>query len=453
MFLKLAPLPHSRPVPNAVDFEAGMTGRLVRCSFLGQGVEGAGGPGYPFVVLAYSGGRAGRTEALQNFQRKLRRYDPERDGRFLSNTWGDRNRDLRINAGFMRKEIAAGAALGVDVVQIDDGWQKGFTMNSARGKGVWTGYWKQDPQFWDVDRTRFPEGLKPLVKEAAAQGMKFGLWFGPDSVDDFVNWQRDAARLLELHRNDGIDYFKIDSVKAVTKAGESNLRRMFDTVLRESQGKVVFDLDVTAEIRPGYFGLPDVGPIFVENRYTDFHRYWPHQTLRNLWKLAQYVDPLRLRMEVLNESRNEDKYAGDPLAPSRYSPDMLFATVMMSNPLGWFETSNLPESYGKIMAPLIAEWKRQRARMFSQTILPVGDAPDGTNWTGFVTFSPDRTSGYVLMFRGVNAPEEWSAAVNVFRTGATELQTLGGSGTVSWRNGRLGVKIPSSPGFVWARFQ
>ena len=74
-------------------------------------------------------------------------------------------------------------------------------------------------------------------------------------------------------------------------------------MLRESKGKVVFDLDVTAEIRPGYFGVPDAGPIFVENRYTDFHRYWPHQTLRNLWKLAQYVDPLRLRMEFLNNTR------------------------------------------------------------------------------------------------------------------------------------------------------
>ena len=56
-------------------------------------------------------------------------------------------------------------------------------------------------------------------------------------------------------------------------------------MLQESGGRVVFDLDVTAEIRPGYFGVPDVGPIFIENRYTDFHRYWPHQgTLRNLRK-------------------------------------------------------------------------------------------------------------------------------------------------------------------------
>ena len=108
------------------------------------------------------------------------------------------------------------------------------------------------------------------------------------------------------------------------------------TVLRESAGRIVFDLDVTAQLRPGYFGMIGTGPLFVENRYTDWHKYWPHQTLRNLWQLAWWVDPCRLRMEFLNQSRNTEKYADDPLAPSRYAPDTLFATVFFANPLGWF---------------------------------------------------------------------------------------------------------------------
>ena len=41
---------------------------------------------------------------------------------------------------------------------------------------------------------------------------------------------------LELHRNDGIDYFKIDGVKAITKEGERNLRRMFDRVQKCFRG-------------------------------------------------------------------------------------------------------------------------------------------------------------------------------------------------------------------------
>jgi alpha-galactosidase len=46
-----------------------------------------------------------------------------RDGLFLSNTWGHRSRDARINADFIAREVEAGTRLGVDVVQIDDGWQ------------------------------------------------------------------------------------------------------------------------------------------------------------------------------------------------------------------------------------------------------------------------------------------------------------------------------------------
>ena len=413
----------------------------------------SGGAGYPYVVLAYTGGRMGRTEALQKFQRQLRPYVAGRDGMFLSNTWGDRSRDLRINADFMRKEIDAGSALGVDVIQIDDGWQTGRTMNSARGPGVWTGYWSENPNFWQPDAVRFPGGLQALTKQAASKGMKFGLWFGPDSSNDFSNWERDADRLLELHRQDGIDYFKIDGVKAVTKTGERNLRRMFDRVQEETKGAVVFDLDVTAETRPGYFGVSDVGPLFVENRYTDFHGYWPHQTLRNLWQLASYVDPLRLRMEVLNNERNQALYSGDALAPANYKADTLFATVMFSNPLGWFETSNLSPQYTARMSKLVSTWKAQREHLFSDTILPIGEAPDGTNWSGFAAFNSDHNSGYVLLFRGVGAPAEWTERVPVFGLHKHAVQLLGGEGAVTVDQGEIKARVSESPGFVWARVE
>ena len=443
VFLKLAPLPHARPVKDAWDLEAAVKGRTLQCTLAGAS--------YPAIVLAYSGGRAGRSEALQTFQRQLRPYVPTRDGMFLSNTWGDRSRDLRINADFMGKEIDAGSALGVDVIQIDDGWQTGRTANSGRGAGVWNGFWADNPNFWLPDKARFPGGLQPLVKQAAAKGMKFGLWYAPDSSNSFSNWNRDASRLLELHREDKIDYFKIDGVKALTKEGERNLGRMFERVQQETKGAVVFDLDVTAEVRPGYFGMPDVGPLFVENRYTDFHGYWPHQTLRNLWQLSQYVDPRRLRIEVLNNQRNQQQYAGDPLAPSVYPPDYLFATAMFANPLGWFEISNLPAEYRASMAQLVSVWKQHRTEMFRDTTLPVGQPPDGTNWSGFAAFNAERTSGYVLYFRGIGAPLKWREPLTVFGSNAKRIQPLAGDGSVVIDGGELTVQIPQTPGYVWVR--
>jgi alpha-galactosidase len=283
--------------------------------------------------------------------------------------------------------------------------------------------------------------------------MRFGLWFGPDSSNDFSNWEKDAAKILDLHRTTGIDYVKIDGVKAVSKTGEVNLRRFFDRVMNDSDGKVTFDLDVTAEVRPGYFGMMNVGPLFVENRYTDWHRYWPHQTLRNLWKLAQYVDPVRLRMEFLNQTRNPNQYADDPLAPSAYSPAYLFATTMFSNPLGWFETSNLPANYFAEVAPLVKRWKQERTKLFAGTTVPVGEAPDGVAWTGFVSVAADRRSGYALVFREASTEAEWRMDFPLLAKGTYTVTPLGGDGSAVLNGGMMSVKIPQARQFLWVRVE
>ena len=444
-FLKLAPLPHARQDKGAVDFHVNPGTRSVASFF----------NGYPVAVLGYRGGRTGRTRALHALQRSLREVRPGRDGLFLSNTWGDRSRDARINEAFLLKEVEAGAALGVEVVQIDDGWQKGRSANSvaARGKGVWNGYWAADPNFWDADPARFPNGLEKVVKAARDKGMNFGLWFGPDSSNDAANWQRDADHLLGFHRRMGIHYFKIDSMKTHNVESLRRQRAMFDRMLEGSNGAITFDLDVTAEIRPGYFGLPDIGPLFVENRYTDFHRYWPHQTLRNLWMLSQTVDPLRLRMEVLNNTRNGDKYKGDPLAPALYKPDTLFAVAMMASPLGWFEVSNLPPEYTAQMRPLVAAWKAERARMHGGAIVPVGAAPDGMTWTGFVSAAADGKGGYALLFRELNAKADYALALGGLVAGATRATVLGGRGVAKVEADTLTVNVPEKLDFVWVKIE
>jgi alpha-galactosidase len=443
VFVKFAPLPHARPMKSAYDCQVNGTQRQVR--FAGQG--------YPYVLLAYSGGRAGMTAALHGLQRQLRRYQPERDGMFLSNTWGDRSADGRVSEEFLMKEIEAGARLGVDVVQIDDGWQKGMSGNSAFGKGAWGKFYEADPNFWSPHPTRFPNGLKPLIEAAKAKQMKFGLWFAPDSQDGNMHWERDADLILDNFREHGVEYVKIDAVEIPTRKAEANLQKFYGKVLRETDGRVTFDADATAGLRPTYFGSPTVGPVFVENRYTDWQNYWPHLTLRNLWKLSHYVDPLRLRMEFLNNTRNLDKYGDDPLAPALYSPDALFATVMFSSPLGWFEVSNLPEDYQKSVAELVTVWKRERSKLFSGNILPIGEAPDGRAWTGFASVAQDGGSGYVLLFRELNPNAEWSMDLNMFSGGDKRITKLAGKGEATVSGTRLTVNIPETLQYLWLRVE
>ncbi len=455
VFLIAAPLPYARPVKSDYDVRVTPQTRTLALHLDNSG--------YEIVTLAYSGGVAGRTAALQNYQRQIRPYEPNRDGLLVSNTWGDRNRDGRIRHDFLMEEIEAGARLGVDVIQIDDGWQKGATSNSVDAKtknGVWEGFHKADPQFWDAHPERFAQGIGPLIDAARTKGMRFGLWFGPDSDADFAHYETDAQMLVRLHREQAVDYFKIDGVKLRSATGEKRLRAFFDQVLRETNGRVVFDGDVTAETRFGYWGAMEIGPLFVENRYTDFHRYWPHQTFRALWKLSRYVDPVRLRMEFLNHARNIEKYVSDPIAPHTYRPDYLFATVMVASPLGWFEVSQLPESYFAECAPLIAAWKLHRDALHGGTIFPIGTLPDGTSWTGFASVAPDRKSAYVLLFRELNDEPRACFTVPLLKSdtekNAPAIELLAGDGSVTWagtENGgaQIVARLPDAQRFVWAR--
>lgn len=453
VLLKEAPQPEMRPIQSVQDAwidGSGMThtsrgGTLAYdVAFTGHGM-GDTGRGYPYALLTYQGGQAGRIAALHRYQRQIRAYLPGRDGLLITNTWGDRSGTLRINEAFIEREVASAKRLGADLMQVDDGWETGKTIGAPDKDGIWEGYWSK-PNFWTPNPERFPRGLAPMVDDAHRQNVKIGLWFGPDSTNDFGNWRRDADYLLSLHQNAHVDSFKLDSVKIRSKLSETNYRHLIDRLQQQTDGKLLLDVDVTAETRQGYFGNIAAGPLFVENRYTDLHRYWPHQTLRNFWKLSHYIDPLRLRMEFLNNTRNTALYQDDPLAPAAYDPACLFAITMFGSPLGWFEAQDLPPAFVASASPLINAWKLRRDAIHKGTILPIGEEPDGVHWTGFTSL--DVTGrGYLLVFRELNESADWTVPA-VLGTKAT---VLGGKGSMHRdANGKWVVHVDAPLGFVWA---
>lgn len=347
-----------------------------------------------------------------------------RDMYIMSNTWGDRNQDAVVSEAFVMKEIDAAREIGVDIVQIDDGWQKGITQNSARATGgVWEGYYAEDPRFWDVDTARFPGGLSALATYAKERGVRLGLWFSPDSSNDFAEWERDATTLLAIHREYGISHFKLDGIKIRSKRSEVALRNLFATVMRESGNVITFNLDVTAEVRFGYFYEQHVGTIFLENRYTDWGNYYPHATLKNLWLLSRFIPAQRLQVEFLNNARNADRYPeGDPFAPATYTPDYLFATTLVASPLAWMEVSSLSDDVRIALRPALMAYKKVREAIFNADIRPIGSMPDGTQYTGFHIRISD-AEGFFLFFREVTKSEEGCYYVPVL-AGATLTVTL-----------------------------
>jgi alpha-galactosidase len=71
-----------------------------------------------------------------------------------------------------QSQLAAKAAkLGIELFVMDDGWFGARNTDKA-GLGDWF-----------VNRTKFPNGLGPLIKSVNDLGMKFGLWVEPEMVN------------------------------------------------------------------------------------------------------------------------------------------------------------------------------------------------------------------------------------------------------------------------------
>ena len=451
-FVRLAPLDGRRPV-NLPDF--------VICGSqygaFGHSCVTPVANGWPVAEFAYSGGKKGRVAAFQAFQRALRQYRPERDGILLSNTWGGGNSDSRIQEDFLNREIDAGAKLGVDVIQIDDGWQKGRSMNSSdaakRSPSTWGNFRHVDPDFWKPCPIRIPHGLEPLVRKAKDYGMRFGLWYGPDSSDNAKYWSEDADCLLDFHKRLGIDYFKIDSLNTKSAEAFVNERKFFDRMLAESNGQMCFDLDVTAGIRPGYFGLPHIGPLFVENRYTNHAGYFPFQTLRSIWSLAHIVDPVRMRIEFLDPKKYLDRYdPADPQRPELFRADALFAIAMVASPLAWLELSELDAESMAQLQPLVKRWKAERRALHGGTTWPIAARPDGIAWTGFAT-AATTGGGYLLLFRELNESDSFEFDIGEYLGPVSSVEVIGGRGEARLTGSKVAVSKVAQRDFIWLKFK
>jgi len=87
----------------------------------------------------------------------------------LYNSW--EATEFNVNeAGQMRLAEKA-AAIGVERFVVDDGWF-GARNNDRAGLGDWV-----------VNRSKFPNGLAPLIDKVHGLGMSFGLWVEPEMVN------------------------------------------------------------------------------------------------------------------------------------------------------------------------------------------------------------------------------------------------------------------------------
>lgn len=160
------------------DFEKFTTGEVQVASginFWDQDLVLAPGESFrtPEWVFGYTEQGSGAVaQNLASYTREQVVY-PSKRGKVrpvLYNSWYATEFDVNEQQQLALAGIAK--ELGVEIFVIDDGWFKG-RFNDNGGLGDWT-----------VDKTKFPQGLNPLIEKVNAMGMDFGLWIEPEMVNE-----------------------------------------------------------------------------------------------------------------------------------------------------------------------------------------------------------------------------------------------------------------------------
>ncbi|MCU1497383.1 MAG: glycoside hydrolase clan, partial [Acidimicrobiales bacterium] len=90
----------------------------------------------------------------------------------VANTWEAVFFDL--DPAGLAAQVDRAAELGAELFLLDDGW---FGTAHPRNDDT-TGLGD-----WEVDRTKLPDGLQPLIDHTLSRGLRFGLWVEPEMVN------------------------------------------------------------------------------------------------------------------------------------------------------------------------------------------------------------------------------------------------------------------------------
>ena len=127
----------------------------------------------PEVVMTYSSeGLSGMTHHYHDMYRGHLIRGEYRDKKrpILINNWEATYFDF--NTEKLLKIAEQASKLGIEMLVMDDGWF-GHRNDDSTSLGD-----------WKVNEQKLPGGLKPLVDQVNALGMKFGIWFEPEMISE-----------------------------------------------------------------------------------------------------------------------------------------------------------------------------------------------------------------------------------------------------------------------------
>eukprot|EP01039_Chlorochromonas_danica_P002520 gene2520-2760_t len=124
------------------------------------------------VLVRSSEGLGGMSRMLHKIvlDRLIPKHWSHENPPILLNTW--EGKYFHVNHENVIEMARQACKLGMDMIVLDDGWF-GQRNNDRSSLGDWI-----------VNLEKFPLGLKGLVEEINAMGLKFGLWFEPEMVSE-----------------------------------------------------------------------------------------------------------------------------------------------------------------------------------------------------------------------------------------------------------------------------
>ncbi|UDQ97644.1 hypothetical protein AAEX28_11600 [Lentisphaerota bacterium WC36G] len=333
-----------------------------------------------------------RQLALKEFDRSRYVVNKKLDMYILANSWGSGNTydqsKYASREENILKEIISQADLGIDVQQIDDGWQGWGYKN-----------WRTVPQIVNKGRKEpkktydmYPQGWKNVKALAKEKNMRLGLW-ASNAIDGdslFYNYQKG-----------GFNYYKIDFAYLSTMPKLRALENKIRTFITKANHNVRVNWDVTEKNpRMGYFFGREYGNIFLANRKPNTPEsvvYKPFLVLRDAWQISENLNLNKFQVTVQNGLDTNKKESDAYL----YKQDYLTAIALMSSPLFFHLTQKYDDEQRDAVRALLKKYKGIRSNLYDCYTFPIGNKPDNKSYVGFqaVDVKNNYKTGYLLIFR------------------------------------------------------
>lgn len=367
-------------------------------------------PLWAYWLVGYEGGDLERQLALKQFDRARYPIDPKRDIYIMANNWGSGGKkDESLYASREENilaEIQSQHDLGIDLQQVDDGWQglqyKNWNYVSKATSKEFGAY--------DV----YPEGWKNIKASAEENNLRLGLW---------AAWGIPGEDLLKHYKSGGFTSYKLDFARLNTYEKFHGFVNKVRGFILDTNHKVRVNWDVTENSpRIGYYFGREYGNIYLENRKPMSPvnvLYHPYLVLRDAWQVSKYTNLNKFQVSIQNIDRVNKAVSDAYLHNHPYS----VAIALMGSPIFFQETHYYTDEAKGQIKPVLATYKQHREEMYQGYVFPIGDKPNNANWAGFQNYNPDTNTGYLTIFREINNEEESKNIKLNFLSGKTLLLT------------------------------